>query len=75
MAAESLVLTEADTADIQSVLDCSQGPKGHVYELEREWEGPHAAIMKYNLNQVNRGQHLEELCRRYIVYTPWLLMN
>ena len=64
MAAASLRLTAADLADIESVLAGSVGPKGCVFELERRKEGPHGAIMKYNLNQINRAAHLEELCRR-----------
>ncbi len=52
-----------DLADIERVLGCSKGPNGGVYHLERD-SHHHAAIMKYNLNQVNGALHLEELCRR-----------
>jgi aryl-alcohol dehydrogenase-like predicted oxidoreductase len=43
-------LSEADNARLQAVLARSPGPAGDVYELERDREGPHGAIMKYNLN-------------------------
>ena len=65
IAAASLTLTPVDVGDIEGVLCASRGPQGPVYGLERQWEGPHASIMKYNLNQVNQGAHLEELCHRY----------
>lgn len=57
-----LELSETDLADVECVLRCSEGPSGGVFRLERE--SHHAAIMKYNLNQVNGALHLEELCHR-----------
>ncbi|MEX0285962.1 MAG: aldo/keto reductase [Paracoccaceae bacterium] len=43
-------LTEADRAEIDSVLSQSGGPDGPVFGLERDRNGPHGRIMKYNLN-------------------------
>ena len=39
-----------DRAMLQSVIDMADGPKGRVYELERDRTGRHGRIMKYNLN-------------------------
>ena len=44
-------LSEQDQSEIQSVLAQAQGPNGPVYGLERDIEGPHGRIMKYNLNK------------------------
>jgi hypothetical protein len=57
-------LTPEDLVELECVLSLSSGPSGGVYDLERVKGGPHASIMKYNLNQVNKGKHLEELCHR-----------
>ncbi|MEM9775446.1 MAG: aldo/keto reductase [Chloroflexota bacterium] len=43
-------LDKEDVAAIQSVLEKSQGPNGPVYALERDKDGTHGRIMKYNLN-------------------------
>ncbi len=43
-------LDEADRSAIQSVLSEAKGPTGPVYALERDKEGIHGRIMKYNLN-------------------------
>lgn len=43
-------LTADNIQAISSLLRQSQGPKGLVYELERDRKGPHGRIMKYNLN-------------------------
>lgn len=59
-------LTPADLAELDAVLALSEGPNGPVYGLERGKDGPHASIMKYNLNRVNQGSHLEELCYRWV---------
>ena len=59
-----LKLNETDLQEINSILKDKQGPKGAVYELEREKDGPHGQIMKYNLNQLHSSSHLEELCVR-----------
>jgi aryl-alcohol dehydrogenase-like predicted oxidoreductase len=45
-----VVLTDADRAAIQAVIDQSTGPDGDVYTLERDRNGRHGAIMHYNLN-------------------------
>ncbi len=44
-------LDSGDLQQIQKVLDLSSGPTGPFYELERDKEGRHGAIMKYNLNR------------------------
>ncbi len=43
-------LDEADRSAIQSVLSKAKGPTGPVYALERDKDGIHGRIMKYNLN-------------------------
>ena len=63
-ASTTLKLTVQDVAEIDTILVRAKGPSGSVYELEREFKGPHGRIMKYNLNQINQGAHLEELCHR-----------
>jgi len=50
--------------EIEAILVKAKGPSGSIYELEREFKGPHGRVMKYNLNQINQGAHLEELCHR-----------
>ena len=44
-------LTRQDVAQIRNFIDASPGPKGPVYELERDKEGKHGRIMRYNLNE------------------------
>lgn len=44
-------LDEADHARIRAITDGMPGPTGDVFELERDREGPHGRIMKYDLNQ------------------------
>jgi aryl-alcohol dehydrogenase-like predicted oxidoreductase len=46
----ALKLTAADRAEIEAVLVRRRGPRGEVYELERDRGGRHGSIMKYNLN-------------------------
>ena len=46
----SLTLDRADRAAIDTVLLQRQGPDGDVFDLERDREGRHGRIMKYNLN-------------------------
>ena len=60
-----MILSAVDIKQIHSVTNGSPGPHGDVYQLERIKDGRHSAIMKYNLNQLNKAPHLEELCRRY----------
>jgi aryl-alcohol dehydrogenase-like predicted oxidoreductase len=46
----ALKLTDADRAEIEAVAAKRRGPTGDVYELERDRNGRHGSIMKYNLN-------------------------
>ena len=50
VAAAGLALTDEDRAEIEAVVHKSRGPIGDVYELERDRNGRHGMIMKYNLN-------------------------
>lgn len=50
-AAFSFALTESDRASIEAHLDRAPGPTGDVFELERDRDGPHGRIMKYELNR------------------------
>jgi aryl-alcohol dehydrogenase-like predicted oxidoreductase len=43
-------LDARDRAEIAAVLDQRKGPAGDCYTLERDRDGPHGRIMKYNLN-------------------------
>jgi len=45
-----VILTDADRAEIGAVIDQSGGPNGPVFGLERDRNGRHGRIMKYNLN-------------------------
>lgn len=47
----SLELSGEDVAGIDRVLSSAQPVPGDVYALERDRDGPHGAIMKYNLNK------------------------
>lgn len=49
-AALSLTLTPHDREALGVHLDAAPGPRGDVYTLERDLSGPHAGIMRYNLN-------------------------
>jgi len=64
VASATLKLTVQDISEIEAILIKAKGPSGSIYELEREFKGPHGRVMKYNLNQINQGAHLEELCHR-----------
>jgi aryl-alcohol dehydrogenase-like predicted oxidoreductase len=44
-------LNAEDLAKIKELVNRSQGPLGPVYGLERDKEGKHGRIMKYNLNE------------------------
>lgn len=46
----AIALTRADLAEIDSVLAKRQGPPGDCYLLERDRDGPHGRIMRYNQN-------------------------
>jgi len=52
---DALRLETEDRAAIASVTDRRRGPKGDVYELERDRTGRHGAIMKYNSNALAGG--------------------
>jgi len=44
-------LDERDRAELDAVLGARRGPQGDTFVLERDRNGPHGAIMKYNLNK------------------------
>jgi len=46
----SLQLDNEDTMKIQNVLKDATAVEGPVYGVERDRNGPHGRIMKYNLN-------------------------
>ena len=48
--AATLRLEAADLTAIDAVIRRRRGPRGDVYELERDRGGPHGRIMKYALN-------------------------
>lgn len=50
-AALALELTATERAQLQAQVAQAPGPAGEVYALERDPQGPHAGIMRYNLNQ------------------------
>lgn len=49
-AALALTFTTDERAALQRHLEHAPGPRGDVYTLERDPQGPHAGIMRYNLN-------------------------
>jgi aryl-alcohol dehydrogenase-like predicted oxidoreductase len=51
LAISGLVLSDADHAEIAGVLSRASELEGDVFELERDRNGRHGAIMKYNLNK------------------------
>lgn len=49
----SAIDVKLDAADLATLSDlCGRGVSGDVYEVERDRNGPHGRIMKYNLNRV-----------------------
>ena len=50
VAAAKLALTPQDREEISRVTARATGPSGDVYALERDRNGRHGSIMKYNLN-------------------------
>ncbi|MFK7802917.1 MAG: aldo/keto reductase, partial [Anaerolineae bacterium] len=50
VSAFGFAFSEADQAELAAVLDQRTGPHGAVYALERDKDGTHGRIMKYNLN-------------------------
>ena len=51
LAIANIKLSDADHAEIEAVLSQANSLDGDVYTLERDREGPHGSIMKYNLNK------------------------
>lgn len=50
-AAFSVELSATDRAALQTHIDQAPGPAGDVFELERDRDGPHGRIMRYDLNR------------------------
>ena len=50
LAALTVNLTPSDLSEINQILVRSTGPLGGVYSLERDHQGLHGRIMRYNLN-------------------------
>ena len=50
----AITLSDADKAEIETVMARRQGPEGDIYTLERDRSGRHGSIMHYNLND---GRH------------------
>lgn len=53
VAIANLVLTPADKAEIAVVLAQGSVPQGDTFDLERDRDGRHGSIMKYNLNKAS----------------------
>ncbi|HEY6484537.1 MAG TPA: aldo/keto reductase [Steroidobacteraceae bacterium] len=51
----ALQLDAQDLAAIAEVIGRRRGPRGDVYVLERDRDGPHGQIMKYELNAAERA--------------------
>ncbi|MFZ1470262.1 MAG: aldo/keto reductase [Paracoccaceae bacterium] len=49
----NLALTAADTAEIAAILAQGCTPEGDTFALERDRDGRHGSIMKYNLNKAS----------------------
>ncbi|MGQ7845849.1 aldo/keto reductase [Granulosicoccus sp. 3-233] len=50
LASAAVCLDESQNASIEAVTSQRRGPLGNVYALEKDRNGPHGRIMKYNLN-------------------------
>jgi len=50
---QSFTLDQDDLSVIEEMTKKSNGPAGPVYDLERDKNGPHGVIMRYNLNGQN----------------------
>jgi aryl-alcohol dehydrogenase-like predicted oxidoreductase len=50
LAALDVSLRISERAAVRALISRAEGPHGDVYALEREKSGPHASIMRYNLN-------------------------
>ena len=55
-----LELSEAEIGKIRSAIADGAGIPGDVYELERDREGRHGQIMKYNLNRLETSEERHE---------------
>ena len=53
LAAMRISLDAADRMAIAAVQAAASGPGGDTYTLERNHSGPHAGIMRYNINAAN----------------------
>ena len=53
----TLSLTDQEIAGIDAILVARTGPLGDVYDLERDRNGPHGRIMKYELNAAPPDGH------------------
>lgn len=51
MAIGTLVPDEDDRRALAAIMQRKSGPQGDVYALERDRDGPHGQIMKYDLNK------------------------
>jgi aryl-alcohol dehydrogenase-like predicted oxidoreductase len=51
LAIADLEFTEADRRELETILSQARPLEGDVYTLERDREGRHGSIMKYNLNK------------------------
>jgi aryl-alcohol dehydrogenase-like predicted oxidoreductase len=51
LGAFTFALTAEDHRRIRRLTDAAPGPEGDVFELERDRDGPHGRIMKYDLNR------------------------
>ncbi|RWX80855.1 aldo/keto reductase [Neorhizobium lilium] len=51
LAISDLVFTDTDRAELETTLSQAKPLDGDVYTLERDREGRHGSIMKYNLNK------------------------
>jgi len=50
-AMSAIQLTPQDRDGIAAILSHRRGPAGDTFALERDRDGPHGSIMKYNLNR------------------------
>jgi aryl-alcohol dehydrogenase-like predicted oxidoreductase len=55
-----LELSEAEIAIIRSAINAGDRIPGDVYEIERDREGRHGLIMKYNLNRLDSDEEHHE---------------
>jgi len=47
----SVDMTPLEKEHLRTLMDAAPGPRGDVFELERDRDGPHGRIMKYDLNK------------------------